>query len=498
MPDAALTTRTIIGLEVHVQLATRTKLFCGCAVRFGDPPNTLVCPVCLGLPGVLPVLNRQAVDFAVRTGLALGCQIATFTKWDRKSYYYPDLPKNYQISQYDLPVCHDGALEVECQGHSSRVRIRRAHLEEDAGKNIHDTPGCTLVDLNRTGTPLLEIVTEPDLTSAEQAYEFAVELQRLVTYLGVSEGSMQKGQMRFEPNVNVAIVRDGVEYRTPISEIKNLNSFRAVRNAIDYEARRQLQDWMADNGYVQKQRPNENRGWVEERGATEIQRTKEEAHDYRYFPDPDLVPLRLDPAELEEVRAAMPELPRQRRARFVAEFGLSAPDAGTIVSDRDTADLLDAAVAAGGPPEVLAKQFVNIWAKLANARGGSIAALNVAADRMGELAALVADGTISPTAANQIAERLIESDHPPRALAEELGLIRVVDVDRTARWVDEAMAANESAVQSILTNPKKAKASEGFLRGQVMRVSGGKADPRLAGELIAKRIAELRAGSSDS
>ena len=251
MSDHKLTTRTIIGLEIHVQLATRSKMFCDCAVEFAAAPNSRVCPVCLGLPGALPVMNRQAVRMAVTAGLALNCKIASFTKWDRKNYYYPDLPKNYQISQYDLPLGRDGYFDIRVQGDPRRVGIIRAHLEEDAGKNIHDRPGCTLVDLNRTGTPLLEIVTGPDLRSSEEAYTFAIELQRLVTYLGISEGVMQKGQMRFEPNVNVAITSQGLEYRTPISEIKNLNSFKALRRAVEYESQRHVRDWLADRAYLQ-------------------------------------------------------------------------------------------------------------------------------------------------------------------------------------------------------------------------------------------------------
>ncbi|MHC4065208.1 MAG: Asp-tRNA(Asn)/Glu-tRNA(Gln) amidotransferase subunit GatB, partial [Planctomycetota bacterium] len=368
-----------------------------------------------------------------------------------------------------------------------------AHLEEDAGKNIHDTPGCTLVDLNRTGTPLLEIVTEPDLQSAEEAYAFAVELQRLVTYLEVSEGSMQKGHMRFEPNVNVAIFSDGVEYRTPISEIKNLNSFKVVRAGIAYEAQRQVQEWLTDRGYVHKQRPNENRGWNDERGVTELQRGKEEAHDYRYFPEPDLVPVELAPAWVAEIRAALPELPVARRARFVSELGLSPQDAEIIVGDRATADLFELAVAAGGSSATLGKQFVNVWAKLANERGVGIGELAVDAQRLGALATLVDEGAISATAANQIADKMLDSPDPPEALAESMGLVRVSDLAQLDQWVDQAVAANETAVRTILTNPKKARASEGFLRGQVMRLSGGKADPKLAGELIAKKIEQIRA-----
>ncbi len=489
-----ITTRTIVGLEIHVQLATRTKLFCGCALEFAATPNSRVCPVCSGMPGVLPVMNRQAVDFSILVGLALNCRIASFTKWDRKSYYYPDLPKNYQISQYDLPLAADGVFETGGEGSRRKVRIRRAHLEEDAGKNIHDTPGCTLVDLNRAGTPLLEIVTEPDIESADHAYEFATELQQLVTYLGVSEGSMQKGHMRFEPNVNVAIERGGVEYRTPISEVKNLNSFRAVRDAIAYESRRQVEAWLDDNDYVLGKRPNENRGWNDEHGITEFQRGKEAAHDYRYFPDPDLVPVEIDEAWLSRLREQMPELPRARRARLAAAYGLSEQDVEVIVSDQATADAFEAAIEAGGPPDVLGRQFVNVWSKLANDRQASIGAVGVDGPRMGQLAKMVQDGTVSATAANQIAEAMIDSRDSPGGLAESMGLVQVQDADQTSAWIDEAFAANEQAVQDAVANPKKAKKAAGFLRGQVMRVSGGKADPKLVGELIEAKLAAMREG----
>ncbi|MFH0981919.1 MAG: Asp-tRNA(Asn)/Glu-tRNA(Gln) amidotransferase subunit GatB [Planctomycetota bacterium] len=489
---SALKITPLVGMEIHVQLATRSKLFCGCAVEVGAPPNSRVCPVCVGMPGVLPVMNRQAVDFAIAVGLALNCRIARHTKWDRKSYYYPDLPKNYQISQYDLPLAKDGYFDIPSDGAMRRIRIRRAHLEEDAGKNIHDTPGCTLVDLNRTGTPLLEIVTEPDIVSPDEAYVFATELQRLVTYLGVSEGVMQKGQMRFEPNVNVILERDGVEYRTPIAEVKNLNSFRAVRSAIAFEIRRQAADWQADPDYVLGKCPNENRGWNDEREMTEFQRGKEAARDYRYFPDPDLVPVEIDDAWLERIRAAVAELPLTRQARLVRQHGLADKDANTIVSDRATADLFESVLATGASAAVVGKQFVNIWLKLANGRGTTVARLGVDAARMGELAALVQAGTISATAANRIAEEMPNTTDSPTALANALGLVQVQDTGALERWIDEAFAASEKAVHDALTNPKKAPKSIGFLRGQVMRFSGGKADPKLAGELIEARLNRMK------
>ncbi len=494
LTESDITHRLIVGFEIHVQLATRTKLFCNCAVEYGATPNSRVCPVCLGLPGALPVMNREAFESSVLTGLALNCRIATRTKWDRKSYYYPDLPKNYQISQYDMPLAHDGHVDIASNGGARRVRIIRAHLEEDAGKNIHDVPGCTLVDLNRTGTPLLEIVTEPDIHSADEAYAFCTQLQRLVTYLGVSHGNMQQGQMRFEPNINVAITARGAECRTPISEVKNLNSFKAVRGAIEYEHRRQVQDWRTDPGYVIKERPNENRGWDDDRGVTVFQRGKEAAHDYRYFPEPDLVPVEVDESWLASVRARLPELPAARSARLINDHALPPEDVSVIVSDQATADLFDAALAAGGSATTLTKHFVNIWAPLAGDHDASVGTLGVAAEHLGRLAGMVDDGTVSATAAKQIAERMVDSPDAPEALAESMGLVAVQDTDQTRVWVDEAFAANEQAVRDAVSNPKKSKKAAGFLRGQVMRISGGKANPKLTGELIEARLKEMSRG----
>ncbi|MBX3394622.1 MAG: Asp-tRNA(Asn)/Glu-tRNA(Gln) amidotransferase subunit GatB [Phycisphaerae bacterium] len=490
--------RPIIGLEIHVQLRTRTKMFCPCEVRFAAEPNSLVCPVCLGLPGALPVMNRHAVDLARRAGVALNCRIAPFSKWDRKSYYYPDMPKNYQISQYDLPLCADGFFEIPlADGSLKRVGILRAHLEEDAGKNIHEGLDHTRVDLNRAGTPLLEIVTQPDIENAEEAYTFCVELQRLVRFLGISDADMQKGHMRFEPNVNVIIDHDGREYRTPISEIKNLNSFRSVRHAIDYEIRRQVTTWQSDVDYTLEKVGKLNFGWDDERERTEFQRGKEESHDYRYFPDPDLIPVTTQDADIETLSRSIGELPVARQQRFMDLYGLSEKDCEIVLADAMTATLYEAAAGSGVDPRIVTKQFVGIWKNLAAAVGETIASLGITAQTAADLARLVEEGTISATAAAQVAERIYQDRaggyRPVIEVAQELGVIQERDASATLAWVDEALAAHPQAVADALgDNERKAKAAPGFLRGQVMKISQGKADPKLVGKLIEHKLAELR------
>jgi aspartyl-tRNA(Asn)/glutamyl-tRNA(Gln) amidotransferase subunit B len=490
MTSPELSYTPLIGMEVHVQLATRSKMFCRCAVGFGAPPNSLVCPVCLGLPGALPVINRRAVELAVQMGLALSCRIAPFTKWDRKSYYYPDLPKNYQISQYDLPLAAEGTFEFEVGDQIHRVGIIRAHLEEDAGKNLHELPNVTQVDLNRAGTPLLEIVTRPELHSAEEAYAFCTQLQHLTTYLGIGEGSMQKGQMRFEPNVNLLIGSDGLSVATPICEIKNLNSFRAVKAAVDHEIRRHLETYRRDPTYTRQHRGRENRGWDEDRGQTVFQRGKEEAHDYRYFPDPDLVPVELDPRDIERLRAALPELPAPRTQRLVREAGLSQREACQIITDRASADLFDAAVQAGADPRTLARQFISFWSKLANARGCTVAGLGVEAGRAAELARMTAEGRISASAAAQLAEAMLQSPAAPADLARAHGLEQVQDRGALEVYVDQAIAANPKAVDEVRARGKKWEKSLSFLQGQVMRLSGGAASPQLVREILERKFSD--------
>lgn len=492
-----MTIRPIIGLEIHVQLATRTKLLCGCPVEFAAEPNSRVCPVCLGLPGALPVMNRAAFEQALKGALALNGHIAAFTKWDRKSYYYPDMPKNYQISQYDLPLSSEGWFEIPTRdGGTKAVRLIRAHLEEDAGKNLHEGLDHTRVDLNRAGTPLLEIVTRPDLSDADEAATFCIELQRLVQFLGISEASMQKGHMRFEPNVNVAITAAGHEVRTPISEIKNLNSFRAVRAAIQYEIDRQIQAWQAAPEYTLEKVGKLNFGWDDQREATEFQRGKEESHDYRYFPDPDLVPVRVDEAWLSRLRAEIGELPLARRRRFRGQYGLTEKECEIVLADQATGELYEQARFAGAEPGVLTRHFVGIWNRLASAAETTVGGLSLPAAIVAELAVLTANGTLSATSAAQVAERLCREratdKNRPVEIARELGLIQERDEGAMAAWVEEAIRANPAAVEEVHRRGPKHDKSLGFLRGQVMKLSQGKADPRLAGELLARRIAELR------
>ncbi len=490
--------RPIIGLEIHVQLRTRTKLFCSCEIAFAAEPNSRVCPVCMGMPGTLPAMNRAALELSLRAGVALNCRIAAFSKWDRKSYFYPDMPKNYQISQYDLPISADGYFEIPRPGGElRRVGIIRAHLEEDAGKNLHEGLDHTRVDLNRAGTPLLEIVTQPDLADADEAYTFCIELQRLVRFLGISDADMQKGQMRFEPNVNVAITHEGREYRTPISEIKNLNSFRSVRGAIDYEIRRQVAEWQSNHEYTLDKVGKLNFGWNDEREVTEFQRGKEESHDYRYFPDPDLVPVTTDDDAVERIREKIGELPVARQIRFMSDYGLSEKDCEIILADVETAALYETAASAGVDPKLVTKQFVGIWNNLAAAVGETISTLGITAETAAGLAKLVDSGTVSASAAAQIAERIYQDRkaglRDPLDVAKELGVMQVRDEGATQAWVDEAFANNPQAVADALgDNDRKAKAAPGFLRGQIMKISQGKADPKLAGELIERKIAELR------
>jgi aspartyl-tRNA(Asn)/glutamyl-tRNA(Gln) amidotransferase subunit B len=479
----------IIGLEIHVELATETKMFCRCRNRFGDPPNTNVCPVCTGLPGTLPVMNKKAVEYAMRVGMALDCTVPDFTKWDRKSYYYPDLPKDYQISQYDLPLNANGKLAVPLpDGSTKTVRILRAHLEEDAGKNVHDNPAHTGIDLNRAGVPLLEIVSEPDMNSPEEALAYGRAMQRLVRWLGVSEANMQMGHMRFEPNINLHITHDGAVYKTPIVEVKNLNSFRALEAACSFEIQRQLDAWNADHAYTLENRGKQNRGYDDDRGITVFQRGKEEAHDYRYFPDPDLVPVRVDDAWRSRIAEQIGELPLARRRRFMDTFALGFKEADALTQDPESGDLLDAAVAKGAKPARVCNFLLGRIAAEANARGCSLAGVGIEAEQLAETARMTDAGQINATAAGKILEILIESGGRPRQIAESQGLLATTDPGQLEEWVDQAIQNNPDAVAQVTEGGKKQKKAFGYLMGQVMQASRGTAPPGEVQKLLRGKL----------
>ncbi len=488
MPDE-LQHRVIVGLEIHVQLCTKTKMFCSCAAEFGAEPNSRVCPVCLGMPGVLPVMNKQAFEYAVLVGLALNCQIPSFTKWDRKGYYYPDLPKNYQISQYDLPLSTNGYIEIPLgSGRTKKIRITRAHLEEDAGKNLHTAGDFSQVDLNRTGTPLLEIVTEPDMSSGAEVRALAAELQRMVRFLGVSEADMQKGHMRFEPNINLVITKDGRQYKTPIVEIKNLNSFRALERSVDYEEQRQL-DKFLETGEVMEVGNKTTRGWDDEREVTVLQREKEEAHDYRYFPEPDLVPVELTKKWLEEIRGRLCELPIKRQVRFVEQYKLSDYDAGVLTADRSTAEFFDEVVTAGGQPKRVCNLLTQVGLRLAKERGCSVAGLGITPEEFARLGQDVDKGLLSTSGANRAIELKSQTtDKTWEQIYKQHNLIQKSDAGELEAIVDQVIAANPNAVEDVTSGGKKSKKARGFLLGQVMQKTKGQANPKVVSEILTKKL----------
>jgi aspartyl-tRNA(Asn)/glutamyl-tRNA(Gln) amidotransferase subunit B len=481
--------KVLVGLEIHVQLCTRTKMFCGCALGFGEEPNSRVCPVCLGMPGSLPVMNRQAVEFAMLAGLALNCQIAKFTKWDRKSYYYPDLPKNYQISQYDLPLAVNGHIEIPTQdGSLKTIRIRRAHLEEDAGKNLHTAGNFSQVDLNRAGTPLLEIVTEPDMNSTAEVRMLAEELQRIVRYLGVSEADMQKGHMRFEPNVNLVITRAGQQFKTPIVEVKNLNSFRALEKSIEHEIDRQI-DRFLDTGEVMEMGNKSTRGWDDAKEVTVLQREKEEAHDYRYFPDPDLVPVQVSKQQLSEIKSRLCELPSKKRLRYIKEYGLSDYDAAVLTTDRATAEYFDDAVKCHGDAKRICNLVTQTGLKIANEKGCKVSELGISHLQLAVLAEMVKQGLISATASVTVFEKMTQSKSTPQQIAESLNLLQKSDAGELEGIVDAVLKDNPQAVEDFKSGGKKSGKARGFLLGQVMQKTKGRANPKVAAEILDKKLA---------
>ena len=482
---------TVIGLEVHVQLLTQTKIFCGCPTTFGAPPNSHVCPVCLGLPGALPVLNRRVLELGLRTALALQCRISPRIKFDRKNYFYPDLPKNYQISQYDLPLSHDGWLQVRLPSGEKRIGITRAHLEEDAGKLLHEgvTDG-SLVDFNRAGVPLLEIVSDPDMASPEEAYLYLGELKAILQYLEVSDCNMEEASLRCD--VNLSVRQTGARELGTKVEIKNLNSFKAVRVALEYEARRQQQALEHGERIVQ-----ETRLWDADREITVTMRSKEGASDYRYFPEPDLVPFEIASAEIAGVREALPELPRARVDRFMAQYRLSAYDAQVLTSDKTVANFFEATTAAGVAPKPAANWIMGDALSFLNARqlkpqhvllespADPPQALHLAPRQLADLIALVDSGTLSRPAAKEIFVAMIQAGKPPAEIVAARGLQQVSDTSALAAVIDQVMIGNAGSVDDFRRGKTNALM---FLVGQCMKATKGQANPQRVADLLRRRL----------
>lgn len=474
-----MTYEAVIGVEVHAQLRTKSKLFCGCGTVFGLAANSQTCPLCLGLPGSLPVLNRAAVEMAVRAGLALNCTIAANNIFARKNYFYPDLPKGYQISQYEAPICEHGWVEIAVGEGTQRVRIRRAHLEEDAGKSVHvaGTNGSR-VDLNRAGTPLLEIVTEPDLRSADEVVAYLKGLRDVLMYLEVCDGNMDEGSFRCEPNLSLRPLGQK-EFGTKV-ELKNINSFKFVKDAIDYEIKRQTKV-LNEGGKINQ----ETRLWNLDRGETAVMRSKEDAHDYRYFPDPDLVPLKLDEEWIEGCRKHVAELPAVRMRRFVSEFGLSEYDAGVLTASKAVADYYETCVGLFNQPKIVSNWVMGELTRELNHSGTDASASPVSPERLVSLLQLVEQGTISLKVAREIFPEVYSSGKTAEQIVQEKGLIQVSDEGALDKIIDGVLAKNPTQVAQFKEGKQQVL---GFLVGQVMKASGGKANPGKVNEMLKKRL----------
>lgn len=470
----------VIGVEVHAQLRTRSKMFCACGTAFGLAANTQTCPVCLGMPGTLPVINRNAVEMAIRTGLALNCTIRSDNRFARKNYFYPDLPKGYQISQYEAPICENGWVEITVDGAKKRIRLRRAHLEEDAGKSLHDAgTNGSRVDFNRAGTPLLEIVSEPDMRSADEVVAYLKTLRDILMYLEVCDGNMEEGSLRCEPNLSLRPL--GQKALGTKVELKNINSFKFVKDAIDYEIRRQTKV-LSEGGTVRQ----ETRLWDIERGETAIMRSKEEAHDYRYFPDPDLVPLKIEPEWIEDLRKTIPELPAARMKRFVTDYGLPEYDAGVLTASKALADYFEACVRLYDRPKTVSNWVMGELLRELNNAGTDVTASPVGPERLVSLLKLVDDGTISLKVARDIFPELYASGKEPEQIVKEKGLTQVSDEGSLRAMIDEIIEKNPAQVAQYRSGKEQIL---GFFVGQVMKASGGKANPGKVNELLKKKLA---------
>lgn len=474
---------SVIGLEVHAELKTKTKIFCGCSTEFGADPNTHVCPVCLGLPGVLPVLNKEVLHFAVKAGLALHCDILPFSKFDRKNYYYPDLPKNFQTSQFDLPICLNGYVDIEVGGKQRRIHLTRIHMEEDAGKLVHsgstiDTSDSSCVDYNRTGVPLIEIVSEPDIRSGEEARAYLEKLRSILQYLGVSDCRMEEGSMRCDANISIRPV--GSETLGTKTEIKNINSFSGVQKGIEYEAVRQAQI-LEEGGTIQQA----TRGWEEAKGITVLQRIKEGSSDYRYFPEPDLIPIEVSSEYIEEVRRELPELPDVRKERFKTEFGLSDYDSSLLTADKATADYFEAVVQDGIDAKTVSNWILGEIAKKLNEEGISIEHIPVTPTALAALLRLIQGGTISGTMAKQVLPEMWSTQKSADEVVKEKGLVQITDTNALEEIVQKIIDANPQSVADYQAGKKKAI---GFLVGQIMKETKGRANPGMVNQLLQQKL----------
>ncbi|MCD8510387.1 MAG: Asp-tRNA(Asn)/Glu-tRNA(Gln) amidotransferase subunit GatB [Bacillus sp. (in: Bacteria)] len=470
---------TIIGLEVHVELKTKSKIFCGCSTEFGAPPNTHTCPVCLGHPGVLPVLNKQALEYAMKAAMALNCEVADVTKFDRKNYFYPDNPKAYQISQFDKPVGEHGWIEIDVDGTKKKIGITRIHLEEDAGKLTHvDGAGHSLVDFNRVGTPLVEIVSEPDLRTPEEAYAYLEKLKAIMQYIEVSDCKMEEGSLRCDANISLRPV--GQEKFGTKTELKNLNSFAYVQKGLAYEEVRQ-EEVLKGGGEILQ----ETRRWDENKNETLLMRVKEGSDDYRYFPDPDLVDFHIDAAWKDAVRAQIPELPDARQKRYVEELDLPAYDAAVLTQEKAMSDYFEACLQAGAPAKPASNWLMGEVNRYLNANGKEIHDIPMTPEALTKMITLIEKGTISSKIAKTVFGELIENGGDPEQIVKDKGLIQISDEGEIRRMVNEVLDGNEQSIADYKEGKKKAV---GFLVGQVMKASKGKANPQLVNQMLVEEL----------
>ncbi|MGB0706759.1 MAG: Asp-tRNA(Asn)/Glu-tRNA(Gln) amidotransferase subunit GatB [bacterium] len=465
----------VIGLEIHAQLATQSKIFCSCSTQFGKPPNESTCPVCLGLPGALPVLNRRVAEFAIRLGLATHCTIRLDSQFARKNYFYPDLPKAYQISQFDRPICENGWLDIEVEGQTRRIRITRIHMEEDAGKLVHEEDGdSSFVDLNRAGVPLLEIVSEPDLRTPEEAKAYMEKMHSVVTYLGISEGDMEKGHFRCDANVSLRPI--GQEKFGTRTETKNLNSFRFVQQAITYEIARQTEDLLDGKRIVQ-----ETRLWDSIKKNTYSMRSKEEAHDYRYFPDPDLPVVRISADFVEQIRSQLPELPDAKKQRFMESFGLSTYDAEVLVADKQVAEYFEEVVAAKADPKLVCNWISGELMRIMNENKVDIRNVGIPAESLARLIQFLQEGSISGKIAKTVFEEMVQSGKDPATIIEVRGLRQVSDEGALRGLLETLLNNNPKQVEQYRAGKTQIK---GFFVGQVMKETKGQANPKIVNQLL--------------